>query len=183
MNTAPTGQSPSGGYIPPRQRSFARAVGSYVPKLTQKAMQKFGFSTAALFADWPSIVGRELASHTQPQRLKWPRASENAGDLPAEECGRPGATLVLQVSAARALDIQYKGAQIVERINAYFGYRAIAELRIVQVPVGPEPRQPTPRDVVAQKARPSTPGPDLSKIEDPGLREALERMQRGIAKR
>ncbi len=162
---------------------MARAVGSFVPKLTQKAMQKFGFSTAALFSDWPLIVGAELARHTLPQRLKWPRAPDAAGDTSADDCGRAGATLVLQVSAARALDIQYKGQQIVERINAYFGYRAVADLRIVQVPVGPEPRQPGPRDVVTSKARVTGPGPDLSKIEDPGLREALERIQRGIARR
>ena len=52
--------------------------------------------------------------------------------------GRPGATLVLRVDGGRSLDVQHNARQIIERINAYFGYAAVAELRIVQAPVGVE---------------------------------------------
>ena len=124
--------------VPPLVRKTsvsARAVGSFVPRLTKKAMEKFGFSTAALLTDWAAIVGSDLARYTRPHKLKWPRAVETYGDTPAEQAGRPGATLYLQVDAARALDVQYKGRQIIDRINAYFGYRAIADLRIEQVPM------------------------------------------------
>lgn len=168
---------------PQRQRGpAARAVGSYVPRLTQKAMQKYGFSTAALLTDWAAIVGKDMAAYTSPQKLVWPRAPEVYGETPAEQAGRPGATLFLKVEAARALDIEYKRAQIVERINGYFGYRAVAELRIQQAPIAPlAPSKP--RDVIAPKARVAGPGVDLGGIRDEGLRAALERLQQGIAKR
>ena len=39
-------------------------------------------------------------------------------------------------TAARSLDVQHNARQIIERINAYFGYAAVGELRIVQAPVG-----------------------------------------------
>ena len=162
--------------------SSARAVGIFVPRLTQKAMQKYGFSTAALLTDWSAIVGQDLARYTSPQRLKWPRMSGTGGDGEAEQVGRPGATLHLNVDAARALDVQYKGRQIVERINSYFGYRAVADLRIQQVPIAALPG-PKPRDVVAAKPRESRPGPDLGQIADERLRAALERLERAIAKR
>ena len=73
---------------------------------------------------------------------------------PAEK-GRPGATLVLRVDGARALDVQYKARQIIERINAYFGYAAVAELRIVQAPMRqlPPARPPRPRGGRAADAR------------------------------
>ncbi len=161
----------------------AKAVGSFVPRLTKKVMEKYGFSTAALLTDWTTIVGADLARHTRPNKLKWPRAVETYGETPSEQSGRPGATLHLMVDAARALDVQYKGRQIIDRINAYFGYRAIADLRIEQVPMTAEPRQPMPRDVVAVKSRPGKPPVDLAQVPDERLRAAFERIQKGMARR
>lgn len=112
-----------------------RAVGSYVPKITRKVFEKFGFSTAALLTDWAVIVGSEMAAYTLPERLKWPRGFEKAVETGEPGAGRPGATLVLRVEPARALDVQYKTRLLCDRINAYFGYRAIAEVRLVQAPV------------------------------------------------
>ena len=123
----------------PRRRSaayvHARAVGAYVPKLTRKAFEKYGFSAATLLTDWAAIVGEEIAGVAVPERLKWPRDVRIREDVEAGAEGRPGAVLVLRVDPARALDVEYKGRQILERINGYFGYRAIAELRILQAPL------------------------------------------------
>src|SRR5262249_37539840 len=124
--SSPAGQLAAPSLSAKQQRSGARAVGSYVPRLTQKAMQKFGFSTAALLTAWPAIVGQDLAHHTSPQRLKWPRAPEARRGNDAEGRRRLGATLHLSVDASRALEVEYKGRQIVERINSYFGYCAVA---------------------------------------------------------
>ena len=43
---------------------------------------------------------------------------------------------MLRVDGSQALAVQYGARQLIERINAYFGYAAVAELRIVQAPVG-----------------------------------------------
>jgi hypothetical protein len=147
-----------------------KAVGSFLPGLTRKAFEKYGFSTASLLTDWATIVGRELAASTAPERLKWPRAVER----PDEDAGkgRQGFTLVLRVDGGRSLDVQHGARQIIERINAYFGYAAVAELRIVQAPVGAEgqPSRPAPR----ASACPLT--HEVAHIADPGLRDALARL-------
>jgi hypothetical protein len=153
-----------------------KALGSFLPRLTRKAFEKYGFSAATLITDWPTIAGKELAAFTAPERLKWPRGVERSEDEvnPADK-GRPGATLVLRVDAARALDVQYNARQIIERINAYFGYAAIAELRILQAPVA-APHQdrgrprPSPMPLTAEVAG----------IADAGLRDALGRLGAGI---
>lgn len=113
----------------------AKAVGSFVPRLTQKAFEKYGFSAATLLTDWDKIAGKALAEYTAPERLKWPRGVETYGEVDEAGAGRPGATLILRVDPARALDVEYKAAQIVERINVYFGYRAVAELKVLQAPM------------------------------------------------
>ena len=74
--------------------------------------------------------------------------------------------------------MQYKSALIVDRINAYFGYGAVAGLRIVQTPGAGRPQPVTP---AAPRAR-ATPAADpvIAGIADDGLRVALERMQAAI---
>ena len=158
----------------PKPFAFARAVGSFVPTLTRNAFEKFGFSAATLITDWPAIVGKDLAAQTMPEKLKWPRAPEASGtDAKPESKGRPGATLFLRVEGPRALEIEYKRAQIAERINAYFGYRAIADIRIVQAPL-PKPKPPRVAKRTAADAVP------LPAVTDAGLRAALEKLGAGI---
>lgn len=163
----------------PSRASYARAVGSFVPRLTRKVFEKFGFSTATLITEWAEIVGADIAQWSEPERLKWPRLPANA-DV-ADEARRPSATLVLRVDPARALDVEYRRRQIVERINGYFGYRAVGDLRIVQAPL--TPRQ-NPRDVLARKpSAPVQPSPELVAIADEPLKAALARLQANLAKR
>ncbi len=119
---------------PPTARFVpAKAVGSFVPALTRKAFEKFGFSTTTLITDWARIVGAELAQSTIPDKLKWPRGGDMIGD--GDDGERRGATLILRVDPARALDIEYRARQIMDRINGYFGYRAIETIRLVQAPL------------------------------------------------
>ena len=168
----------------PRSGVAARTLGSFVPKLTKKVFEKYGFSAAALLTDWAQIVGADLARYTQPERLKWPRSVEAFQDTPQAAVGRPGATLVLRVEGARALDVQYRQRQIIERINAYFGYAAVAEMRIIQAPLTTTPPAPRPREtrpVVPVTAAPTAaPAPGLDQIPDEGLRNALLKLQNGV---
>jgi hypothetical protein len=163
----------------------AKAVGSFVPRLTRPAFERYGFSAAALITDWETIVGADLARYTMPERLKWPKRVEWTGnEVSDEDRGRPGATLVLAVAAGRALDIQYRSAQLVERINSYFGYRAVADLRIVQVASIGSPTAAT-APALAPSAPTASPKPraELAQIAAPGLKAALERMAEGIVAR
>lgn len=164
----------------------ARTVGSFVPKLTQKAFEKYGFSTVALLTDWTAIAGRDLAAYTRPERIKWPRNVAVREDVESGCQGRPGACLILRVDPARALDVQYSAAQLIERINGYFGYRAIADLRILQAPldlVGKLPerseRPLSVRPASPAKGKASLPVPMVA---DEALKAALMRLQEGFAR-
>jgi hypothetical protein len=157
-----------------------KAIGSLVPRLTAKAFAKYGFSLAGLVTDWPAIVGAGLAGYTAPERLKWPpRRTEvtEDGTADADPAPRPGrragATLVLRVDGARALDVQYNARQLIERINAFFGYAAVAELRIVQAPVGQSSISPV-RHPARAPAAPLV--NEVAAVADAGLRGALARL-------
>ena len=71
-----------------------------------------------------------------------------------DDRGRPGATLVLRVDGPRAIEVQYQSTQIIERINAHFGYRAVSEIRFLQAPLDRSGRQTDPRaDEIAARRR------------------------------
>jgi hypothetical protein len=164
----------------PRGWVSARAVGTFVPKLTHKAFEKYGFAAAALITDWALIVGKDVAGYTAPERLKWPRGVGMRDEVETGAEGRPGATLIIRVEPARALDVQYKGQQIIERINGHFGYRAVAELRILQAPINSQ----TARAAASpRQAPPPCAAPELAGISDERLRTALTALKSGLMSR
>lgn len=176
----PLGPSPAAP-LPRRSIAFARpgarslkTLGSFLPGLTAQAFKKFGFSTAHLVVDWPTIAGKDLAQISAPERLKWPpRPAPGAAEAePEPGRGRRGATLVLRVEGARALDIQYKRQQILERINAYFGYAAVSDLRLVQAPLAVPAGQVGRRRPAARRTEVA----EVEGIADGALREALTRL-------
>jgi hypothetical protein len=157
------------------------AVGSFVAGLAGKAFAKYGFATAGLITDWPAIAGQELALYTRPERLKWPRA---AADAEEDAPRRQGATLLLRVDGARGLDVQFGARQIIERINGYFGYAAVAELRILQGPIDTPAATGKARVPITGGANGSRPPPvaeeALTRISDAALRDALGRLGEGV---
>jgi hypothetical protein len=159
------------GWRPNRVR--ARSVGEFLPALMRPAFEKYGFSTAAILTDWAALAGPELAAYTAPERLKWPRQQ------PGENAAQTGATLILRVAGARALEVEHRRPQIIERLNASFGYRAVAEIRVVQAPL--EKRETRARPVPP----PADPDqlPALADIREQRLRAAIARLAGGIQSR
>ncbi|MFD0988396.1 DUF721 domain-containing protein [Methyloligella solikamskensis] len=159
---------------PKRRTQGLKPVGGLAAQTLAPAARARGFTTMALLEQWASIVGGSTAKFTKPDRLIWPRQPREApDDEPKQARKRPeGATLVLRVDGPRSIEVQYKARQIMERVNSFFGYRAVVEMRIKQAPVGrlvrPQPPAPLPPDpsVLPQEAD----------ITDEPLREALVRL-------
>ena len=155
--------------------SAARAIGAYVARMLDPVARARGFAITSLLSEWPAVVGEELASFTAPDKLMWPRRSEDREAASPQSAWRnDGAILVLKVDGPRAIELQHRSEQILERVNMYFGYRAIAQLRFLQAPL--------------PKAKSQAP-PPLPKVEEPppaagfadtGLARALGRLGAGI---
>lgn len=157
----------------PRGRG-ARAIGESVAALTRPIVAKRGFARGALIAEWPTIVGERLATNSVPERVSYPPKTSSDG------------TLHLRVaSGSLAMELQHLEPILIERINAYFGHRAVARVRLVQAPV------PTPLRTVAEPR----PGRALSgeeeaeltaqlaAIDDEALRAALAALGRAVIAR
>lgn len=138
-------------------------------EITKAAFARYGFAQADVVANWDAIVGEELAAVSAPERIKWPRGA-------GEEARKQGGTLVIRAAPGRALELQYEASRIISRINSFFGYGAVAGLKVMQAAeLGKgRPRAPTLPDKPVREQ-------ELSTVEDPSLREALERLGRGVA--
>jgi hypothetical protein len=154
-----------------------RAIGSYVARLLDPVARARGFAATAIFSEWPAVVGAELARFTMPDKVLWPRRHEDRTETRGQSAWRvEGATLVLRVDGPRAIELQHRSEQILERVNAYFGYRAIGQLRFLQAPmaraVTPTPAAFLPVD--------ETVLPRPSVFADKDLAQALMRLGTGV---
>jgi hypothetical protein len=140
-------------------------LGKHFQTLAKAALQKHGFQQADILSHWVVIAGDELAQICVPDRIKWPRA--------AEGMRVQGGTLVVRVNPGRALDVQYRAQQLMERVNQFFGYGAIGALKVLQsatvVVAAPPPPPVLPVPSAAVQERVAT-------IENHELKEALLRL-------
>jgi hypothetical protein len=140
-------------------------------EITKAAFARYGFAQADVVANWDAIVGSELAAVSAPERIRWPRGA-------AEDARKQGGTLVIRAAPGRALELQYEAFRIISAINSFFGYGAVAQLKVMQaVELGTGRRMPPalPEKSVREQ--------DVESVEDPSLRAALERLGRGVAGR
>ncbi len=144
------------------------AIGINIPKIAAPAIRKRGFTQARLITDWPAIVGEKLAQQTAPQKIVFPRGATT------------GALLHIRVSQGFALELQHIAPQVIDRINLFFGYRAISDLRYLQAPIMPRKRRRRVKAQHLSDIEEARLRHDLAKIVDPGLRETLTTLGRAI---
>jgi hypothetical protein len=139
-----------------------------LPKVTRRTLGRHGLAEGGLVTDWAAVVGQTIAERSLPLRLSFTGGERRDG------------TLHVRVSGALALELQHLEPQILERINGYFGYRAVGRLRIHQGPVPDQrpPRRPSPAP--PSPAAEAEIGSLVSAVEDDGLRQALQGLGRSL---
>lgn len=154
-----------------RRNGFSRA-GDAARALIRPTLSKRGFGESRILTEWESVAGADLAGLCRPLRVTF-AAREGYGG-----------TLVLGVLGARALEAQHRQPQIIERVNAHYGYRAISRIRLEQL--GPEAFETAKRDTTPPQPCPEVMA-DVEKyvgpVRDEGLKAALEALGRNIATR
>ena len=151
-------------------RVSAKPLSLLLSDVFSDAYAKQGFAARELVTRWAEIAGPEIAAHSEPLKMQWPRPVEGQPQEPA--------TLVLRVEGPMALEIQHSSDVILQRVNRFFGWSAVGKLALRQAPLSrrerPAPRRaPDPKEV-AEIAK------SLSSVEDEELRAALARLGAAI---
>src|SRR3954468_15991286 len=134
------------------------------------AYAKQGFAARELVTRWAEIAGADIARYAEPLKIQWPRPVEGQPQEPA--------TLVLRVEGPAALEIQHKGAVLLERVNRFFGWSAVGRLALRQAPLSRRERPTPPRPPDAQTV--AIVAETLGAAEDGELRAALARLGAAI---
>ncbi len=151
-----------------RRGGGLRRVPDLLRRVLEPAARRRGLAEARLLTDWPMIIGPQLGARCQPVRLAHDRSAA-------------GGVLSVHVSSASALELQHSEPQLIERINGFFGYPAVARLRLIQAPPvrpvkRPERRALRPLDVDELEELRAVVG----SLADPELRQALARLGQTI---
>jgi hypothetical protein len=150
-------------------KTQARPLGDLVRRTLADTFARQGFASTELVTHWADIVGAEIAAHCEPMQIKWPRGGDPQAPDPA--------TLVLRVEGPVAIEIQHLSPVILERVNRFFGWRAVGRLALRQAPLSrrekPKVRPAPDPELIARLA-------ESLEVEDEGLRDALARLGAAI---
>ena len=150
-------------------KSDPRPLSDLLHKTLGEAFAKQGFASTELVTRWTEIVGADIAAHSEPEKIQWPRRFDGRPTTPG--------TLCLRVEGPTALEIQHLSTVILERVNRFFGWQAVGSLRLRQAPIRRPACKPPPFPDPDATARVAA---GLTDIIDDDLRNALARLGAAI---
>lgn len=147
----------------------ARAISDLMPDVGRSAFRRFGFIQSSVVTRWPEIVGAARAKICAPEAIRFAPGEKSEG------------TLQLVVMPAHAPMISMVLPEIVERVNRFFGYNAVARAKLRQGEVKPRPYVAAPVAPVMLRPIPVDLGDSLRDVGDPELLAVLESLARSLA--
>lgn len=150
-----------------------KRLSTFVEDMVEPSARKRGFALSRLVAHWGEVVG-DMAAWCKPVELSLGKDNRNG-------------TLKLSIASGRGPQAQQMTPTIIDRVNASFGYAAIARVTFVQtmsqqpiVTVEPAAGSTTPSESPAgETLKPDnvwTLDEKLARIKSPELRAALRRL-------
>ncbi|MFM9827850.1 MAG: DUF721 domain-containing protein [Sphingomonas sp.] len=147
----------------------ARSVADLLPDIGGAAFKRFGFVQSSVVSRWPEIVGERFARVSSPESIKFPHGKRAEG------------TLTLVVRGAHGVMMQHITPEIIERVNRFFGYQAIARVVLRNGDLSSAPER-TPRAAPPSlRPVPTDIGDSLRAIADPEFKAVLEALAAGVA--
>ena len=103
------------------------SISESLKPVNRKFLYKFGKLDFTIHAKWSEIVGSFFVNHSEPLKISSILAS-------VDENGKNiyNRYLHVNISPAAAIEFQHFQDKIIEKINSYFGYKAIKGIKIHQ---------------------------------------------------
>lgn len=158
------GRKAAGAEVP--RVNGVRSVAEMVPQVGAMAFKRFGFVQSSIVSRWAEIVGTRYAEVSTPESIRFPAGKKQDG------------VLSLLVSGSHAPMMQHVAPAILERVNRFFGYPAVARITMRQ---GAAPKVEPRRAPPSLKPIPVEMGESLRAIADPELRECLASLASAVA--
>lgn len=145
-----------------------RPIGELMPEIGRTAFRKFGFVQSSVVTRWAEIVGERHARVCSPEAIRFPMGEKSGG------------ILELVVVPAHAPIIAHLEPEIIARVNRFFGYSAVARVKLRQGAVKAPPAEKRASAPPSLRPIPLELGESLRDIGDPELRTVLESLARSL---
>jgi hypothetical protein len=157
---------------PPQKRrgGEARSVSDLMPEIGRAAFRRFGFVQSSIVSRWDEIVGPRYARVSTPESIRFPAGKKADG------------TLELIVEGAHAPMMQHVVPEIIDRVNRFFGYSAVARVKMRQGAVAQKAARTTAKAPPMLKPVSFELGDSLKEIGDPELQAVLNSLAKSLAK-
>ncbi len=94
-----------------------RSFGNTLPRGIKQILKKNGYNYSEIISKWNLLVGKDISNYCYPKSIKMSRENKNGA-------------LVLLVERGNEINVEYSKKDIINRINSYFGYQLIGEIRL-----------------------------------------------------
>ncbi|PPR49068.1 MAG: hypothetical protein CFH23_00149 [Alphaproteobacteria bacterium MarineAlpha6_Bin1] len=103
-----------------RTQSYFKQIGDTLPKILKTKLKKVNFVEMSVIKNWKEIVGDDIAKNCWPIKIFFSDGNNSNGKI------------AIKVKRGWSLEIEYKNQEIIEKLNQYFGYKAISKINIIQ---------------------------------------------------
>ena len=103
-----------------RKQSYFKKVGNSLPKIIDKNIKEKNFIEISLIKKWREIIGDDIAKFCWPIKIRF------------SEINNLNGIIFLKTMRGKSMEIEFKNEEIIEKLNQYFGYKAIAKISVVQ---------------------------------------------------
>ena len=94
-----------------------RSFGNTLPRGIKQILKKNGYNYSEIISKWNLLVGKDISNYCYPKSIKMSRENKNGA-------------LVLLVERGNEINVEYSKKDIINKINSYFGYQLISEIRL-----------------------------------------------------
>tara|TARA_B100001750_G_C15114563_1_gene401834 strand:+ start:141 stop:623 length:483 start_codon:yes stop_codon:yes gene_type:complete len=94
-----------------------RSFGNTLPRSVKGILKKNGYNYSEIINKWNFLVGKEISNFCYPKSIKMSQADKNG-------------ILILAVERGNEINVEYSKKEIINKINGYFGYKLINEIRL-----------------------------------------------------
>ena len=97
-----------------------KTVGKSLPRGLKTILKKGGHNYSSMINNWTSLVGKKISDVAYPKSIKTGKELRNG-------------ILILNVNHGDQLFVEYSKKDIIDKINAFFGYQFIKEVKLVLI--------------------------------------------------
>ena len=104
-----------------------------LPRGLKTILKKGGYNYASIINNWSDLVGKQISNVCYPKSIKTGKELKDG-------------TLHLNVSHGDQLLVEYNKTNIIDKINVFFGYKFVKNIRIILIKEKVESK----RDVISE---------------------------------